>query len=109
MEKIDKLSQNEVDYANLRLQLKLKELALEEAKENKTKMRLKRDSQGNYSYVYTADEDNIAKAQEEYKKAAKDLYDRLVKDKQTYEGEYVSATNNFAKEYAEIAKRTDIS
>ena len=109
MEKIDKLSQNEVDYANLRLQLKLKELALEEAKENKTKMRLKRDSQGNYSYVYTADEDNIAKAQEEYKKAAKDLYDRLVKDKQTYEGEYVSATNNFAKEYAEIAKRTDLS
>lgn len=109
MEKIDKLSQNEVDYANLRLQLKLKELALEEAKENKTKMRLKRDSQGNYSYVYTADEDNIAKAQEEYKKAAKDLYDRLVKDKQTYEGEYVSATNNFANEYAEIAKRTDLS
>ena len=109
MEKIDKLSQNEVDYANLRLQLKLKELALEEAKENKTKMRLKRDSQGNYSYVYTADEDNIAKAQEEYKKAAKDLYDRLVKDKQTYEGEYVSTTNNFAKEYAEIAKRTDLS
>lgn len=109
MEKIDKLSQNEVDYANLRLQLKLKELALEEAKENKTKMRLKRDSQGNYSYVYTADEDNIAKAQEEYKKAAKDLYDRLVKDKQSYEDEYVSATNNFANEYAEIAKRTDIS
>jgi hypothetical protein len=30
-------------------------IALEEAQNNKTNMRLKRDSQGNYSYQYVAD------------------------------------------------------
>jgi hypothetical protein len=41
----------------------LAKLALEEAQNNVSTVRLRRDSEGNVSYVYTADEDNIAEAQ----------------------------------------------
>jgi hypothetical protein len=37
-------------------------------------MRLKRDSQGNYSYQYVADQDKIAEAGQKLAKAENDLY-----------------------------------
>jgi hypothetical protein len=33
----------------------LAEIALEDAQRSKTKVRLERDSEGNFSYIYTAD------------------------------------------------------
>jgi hypothetical protein len=41
----------------------LKKIALEEAREAKNQVRLTRNAEGNYGYVYTANQDNIAKAQ----------------------------------------------
>ena len=45
-----KLTQYDVDRANALYDIKLKEIALEEAQQNKSQMRLRRDSSGNYSY-----------------------------------------------------------
>ena len=47
---------------------------IEEAQDNKSTMRLRRDSQGNYRYQYVADEDNVKKAEEDLQKARVDLY-----------------------------------
>ena len=47
----DKLTQYDVDRANALLQIEIKRLALEQARQSKTKLRLRRDSQGNYSYM----------------------------------------------------------
>lgn len=69
LEKIDKLTQYDIDRAKAKLSLTLKQIALEEARENKSKLRLKRDSQGNYSYQYSADREAIEKAKEEYEQA----------------------------------------
>ena len=69
----DKLSQYDLDRADLRYQIALKQIALEEAQQNKTTLRLRRDSQGNYSYQYTQDEDEITKLQNELS----DLYNQL--------------------------------
>lgn len=77
----DKLSQYDLDRADLRYQIALKQIALEDAQQNKSKMRLRRDSQGNYSYQYTADNDQIAKTQQEIS----DLYNQLYNlDKNKY-------------------------
>ena len=77
----DKLSQYDLDRADLRYQIALKQIALEDAQQNKSKMRLRRDSQGNYSYQYTADDDQIAKTQQEIS----DLYNQLYNlDKNKY-------------------------
>jgi hypothetical protein len=70
----DKLSEYDLKRADLRYQIALKQMALEEAQQNKSTMRLKRDSQGNYSYVYTADEDKVAALREELSNLYNELY-----------------------------------
>jgi len=54
--------------------LTLKQIALEEAQNNKSKMRLRRDSQGNYRYEYVADTEDIADKQQDLLDAQNDLY-----------------------------------
>lgn len=55
------------------------QIALEDAQQAKTKLRLRRDSQGNYTYQYVADEDDIAEKTQEYAKALAD-YREMVKN-----------------------------
>jgi len=69
----DKLTQYDIDRANLKYEIALKQIALEEAQQNKSTMRLRRDSQGNYTYQYVSDEDEVAKLKEELS----DLYNEL--------------------------------
>lgn len=70
----EKISQYDVDRANMLLQVQIQRLALEEARNAKSKLRLRRDAQGNYSYQYTADEDNVAEATQGLMKAQADVY-----------------------------------
>ena len=58
-----KLSEYDVNYANAQLEILQKQIALEDAQRNKNQMKLRRDSQGNYSYVYTADQDSVRDAE----------------------------------------------
>lgn len=74
-EKGVKLSQYDVDLLNAKYQLTLAQIALEEAQNNKTTMRLRRDASGNYSYVYTADADAISNAEQTVEDKQKNLYD----------------------------------
>lgn len=74
-EKGVKLSQYDVDLLNAKYQLTLAQIALEEAQNNKTTMRLRRDASGNYSYVYTADADAISNAEQAVEDKQKNLYD----------------------------------
>lgn len=74
LEKKDKLTQDDLDRANARYELELKKIALEEAQQTASKMKLVRDASGNYSYQYVADEEAVTKAEEEYSKAENDLY-----------------------------------
>ena len=75
----DKLSEYDVAYANAQLEILQKRIALEEAQQNKSQMKLKRDTQGNYSYVYAADEANMAAAQSDLLDAENNAYN-LSKD-----------------------------
>ena len=70
----DKLTQYDIDRANQMYEIELKKIALEEAQQNKSKMRLRRDSSGNYSYQFVADEDAQADAQRELDEAQNSLY-----------------------------------
>lgn len=57
------LSKYDVEYANAQLEILQKTIALEDARANKNQMRLRRDTQGNYSYVYAASQADIASAE----------------------------------------------
>lgn len=77
----DKLTQYDVDRANALYDIAVKEIALKEAQQNKSKMRLRRDAQGNYTYQYVSDEDAVVQAQQELDEARNSLYNM---DKDAY-------------------------
>lgn len=71
----ENLTQYDLDAAEARYQIALKEIALEEARANKNSMRLTRDANGNWSYQYVADENNIAEKQQELSDAMYKFYE----------------------------------
>ena len=74
LEQKDKLTQYDIDRANLKYEIALKQIALEEAQQTKSSMRLRRDSQGNYRYEFVADNDAITEAEDELSVLQNQLY-----------------------------------
>ena len=68
------LTEDQVKLAEARYDIMLKEIALEDAQNNKTSMKLTRNEQGNWSYQYVADEDDTAQKQQDLLQAYADLY-----------------------------------
>ena len=69
------VSEYDVKLANAKLEILQKQIALEDAQRNKNKMKLRRDTQGNYRYVYTADKGDVKKAQDELTQSEFDAYE----------------------------------
>ena len=71
----DKLSQYDVDRAKRLLDLEIKRQALEDARNAKNNLKLRRDASGNWSYQYVTDPSKIADAQAAYEQAKNDVYE----------------------------------
>jgi TP901 family phage tail tape measure protein len=71
----EKLTQYDLDAANARLDIAQKEIALEEARNNKTSMKLTRNEQGNWSYQYIADEEDVSTKQQDLLTSYSNLYE----------------------------------
>lgn len=69
----EKLTEYDIKAADLRYQIALKEIALQDAQNNKNAMKLTRNEQGNWSYQYVADETDVASKQQDLL----DLYNQL--------------------------------
>lgn len=61
----NKLSQYDLDILNAKYEVLQAQMALEDAQNAKNQLQLVRDSQGNWNYQYTADQDQVANAQQE--------------------------------------------
>lgn len=61
-----KMSEYDLEVLKKKFELKQAELALEEAQNSMSQVRLTRDNEGNWSYQYTADQDKIDEALNEY-------------------------------------------
>ena len=70
----EKISEYDVQYAEMQIELLQKRIALEEAQRNKSQLKLRRDSQGNYNYAYTADTEATKGAQEDLLDAQNNAY-----------------------------------
>ena len=101
LKKKDKLTQYDLDRANQMLEIELKKIALEEAQQNKSQMRLRRDSSGNYSYQFVADEDSQTEAQEELAQAQNDLYNMDKEELQARNQELLDIQQQFYESLAE--------
>ena len=82
LESKEKLTQYDVERAEKEYEIALKQIALEEAQQNKSTMRLNRDANGNYSYQFVSDEDSMLQAQQDLAAAQNELYNF---DKEAYQ------------------------
>jgi predicted protein tyrosine phosphatase len=71
---MEQLSEKDLERAEKKLEIVKAQIALEDAQRNKSQMRLRRDSQGNYRYQFIADEDQINEAQQNLYNAYNELY-----------------------------------
>lgn len=103
------MSEYDVKLANSKLLILQKEIALEEAQRNKNQMQLRRDSQGNYRYVYHANQNDIAKARQEYIQAVQDAYELTKQQRQKTAQELGNTLKDYAKQYADLNKNMNLS
>ena len=103
LKEMDKVSQYDIDRANKKYELTLKQIALQDAQQNKSKMRLRRDSSGNYSYQFVADDDKLSQLQDEIAEINNSIYNL---DKNAYNqnlNEYVNAYQEMQNKITEIS------
>ena len=75
----EKLTQYDIEESKARLEILKAQLALEDLQQNKSKMRLRRDNQGNYTYQYTGDEAAIDQAENGLLTAKRNWYEIVKK------------------------------
>ena len=88
MQDQNKLSQYELDIQQAKYDLLLAEIALEEAQNAKSTVRLQRDSEGNFGYVYTADSGAVAEAEQELADKQNALYNLGLEGANDYSQKY---------------------
>lgn len=107
-----RLSEYELKIAQARYEVLQAQIALEEAQNAKDSMRLVRDSQGNYNYVYTANQDNISQAQQALEDAENNLYNIGLEGAQNYQDKYAQILEeafNAFKDLSEQYKNGEIT
>ena len=67
------LSEYDLDILDKKYKLELARQALEDSKNAKSMVRLSRDNNGNWGYVYTSNQDDVAEAEQNYEDAIRDM------------------------------------
>ena len=86
------LSKYDIELAEKRLQVYQAQIALEEAQNNKTSMKLTRGEDGNWSYQYVADEEDVEDKQQALLDKQNELYEFTKTKWQELQGEIVELT-----------------
>lgn len=77
------MSEYELKTLQAKYDLRLAEIALEEAQEAKSQVRLVRDNEGNWGYMYTADTEEVSKAEQDVEdkmQALQDIQEETMRD-----------------------------
>lgn len=96
------LSEYDLKIMEAKYNMTLKQIALEEAQNAKSKVRLVRGANGNYNYLFTADEADINSKQQEYLKAIQDYYNTAKDQTENITGEIVSLWQEMSEEIRKI-------
>ena len=84
MKEQNQLSKTDLEIAKARYELLQAQIALEEAQNAKSTVRLQRDNEGNYGYVYTADQEKVDDAEQNFADKQNDLYNLVLNQAQDY-------------------------
>ena len=97
----EQLTAYDIEESKARLEILKAQIALEDAQANKSKMRLRRDSQGNYNYQYVADESAVNEGENGVLTAKKSWYEIVKKRYQETSNEII----NIQKQQLELATK----
>lgn len=101
----DKLSQLELEIAQAKYKVLEAQIALEEAQNAKSTVRLQRDNEGNFGYVYTADQEKVNDAQQALADAENDLYNIRLDATNKYGQQKLQYEKELAEKLAELDQK----
>lgn len=110
------LTQYDIDAANARYQIALKEIALEEAQNAKNSMKVVRGADGNWDYQYVADDENAEEKKRELSDSIYALYelannsymesmDNLLEIEQKYQEQAKALAEEAVQTGADVSER----
>lgn len=116
MQNMNEMTKFDLEVAKARYEVLKAQIALEEAQNAKSTVRLQRDNEGNYGYVYTADQDKINDTRQQLEDKQNDLYNlTLEKANESAQAliqldqDYVAELNRINTEYAnDEARRQEL-
>ena len=98
----DKLSKLELEIAQKKYDLLKAQIALEESQNAKSTVRLTRDNEGNYGYVYVANEEKIEEAAQAVEDANNKLYNTQLEATNDYGQKYLSTVQEYKQALQEL-------
>lgn len=100
-----KLSNYELEIQQAKYDLLLAQIALEEAQNAKSIVRLQRDSEGNFGYVYTADENAVNQAEQDVLDKENNLYNIALRGANEYSEKYIQTLNEMYDTLANLQQQ----
>lgn len=97
-----KMSQYDLDVLRKKFELELARSELEESRNAKSQVRMMRDSEGNFGYVYTADANEVAKAEQNYEDKLHELQVLNTEYIKELENNYIELQQNVRDEIAAL-------
>lgn len=101
----NKLAKSKMEILKARYEVLQAEMALEDAKDAKSVVRLQRDSEGNYGYVYTADQDAQDDAAQNLADKQNDLYNLALGYQNDYQEKATQAMQEFQTKWMELEQQ----
>ena len=101
----NKLTKVELDIQQKKYELLLAEIALEDAQNAKSTVRLTRTADGGFGYVYTADENAVNDAEQNYADAENTLYNTRLEAANTYTEKRVQIQQELNQELQALAEQ----
>lgn len=103
MQQKERLNKTDLEIAKARYELLQAQIALEDAQNAKSTVRLQRDNEGNYGYVYTADQEQVDNAEQNVADKENDLYNLVLGQANDYTEKILQTT----RERNEALKKLD--
>ena len=100
---LNELTEYDIEMNQLQYQLLLARIKLEEAQNAKDVVRLTRDENGNYAYRYTANQDKIDEAAQNYEDVLQQINDSTVQRTSEIEQQLLNTMSNYKEKFQEIA------
>lgn len=105
----NELTQLELDLLAAEYEITKAQIALEEAQNAKDTVRLTRNSEGNFGYVYTANQDKIADAQQSLEDATNNYYNIALEGAKSASQQIYALEQEWQKKVKEIYADTTLS